>query len=163
MAKHQRKNAASNTQVGIDFEILTMGYFKKSIPDLTMPYWIPIGHIRQKEHKFDLGSSEQKVIIECKSHTWTKGGNVPSAKLTTWDQAMLYFFLAPRGYRKIFVVKRDLNPKTEESLAAYYIRTHSHVIPDEVEFWEAGEQTGKFKQIDFDLTKHFKGKPNYSK
>jgi len=55
---------------GIDFEKLAMDYFKKSIPDLTMPYWIPIGHIRQKEQKFDLGSSEHKVIIECKSHTW---------------------------------------------------------------------------------------------
>ena len=37
MAKHQRKNAASNTRVGIDFEKLAMGYFKKSISDLTMP------------------------------------------------------------------------------------------------------------------------------
>ena len=115
-----------------------------------------------KEHKFDLGSSEQKVIIECKSHTWTEGGNVPSAKLTTWDQAMLYFFLAPRRYRKIFVAKKDVNPKTKESLAAYYIRMHSHVIPDEVEFWEADEQTGAFDKIDFDLTKHLAGKPNHS-
>lgn len=157
MSTHQRKNALSNTRVGIDFEELTLKYFKKSIPDIQKPFWIPIGHIEQKQHKFDLGSAKHKVIIECKSHTWTEGGNVPSAKLTTWDQAMLYFFLAPRKYRKIFVVKKDLNPKTKEPLASYYIRTHSHVIPDEVEFWEVDEEKSKFEQIDFDLTSRFTG------
>lgn len=82
---------------------------------------------------------------------------MPSAKLTTWDQAMLYFFLAPRRYRKIFAVKKHINPKTNESLASYYIRTHSHVIPDEVEFWEVDEKKEKFEQIDFDLTNRFTG------
>jgi len=80
---HQRKNAPSNTRIGNDFEELTLDYFKQSIPDITRPFWLPIGHIEQKEHKFDLGSTEQKVIIECKFHTWTETGNVPSAKLTT--------------------------------------------------------------------------------
>ena len=70
---------------------------------------------------------------------------------------MLYFFLAPRGYRKIFAVKRDLNPKSGESLARYYIRTHSHVIPDEVEFWEIDEDTNKLQQIPFDATSHITG------
>lgn len=152
MAKHQRKNASSNTQVGIYFEELTLNFFRKEIPSLEKPFWLPIGYIEQKDHKFDLGSSERKVIIECKSHTWTESGNVPSAKLTTWDQAMLYFFLAPRSYRKIFVAKYDVNPKSGESLCAYYLRTHPHVIPDEVEFWEADERTKKFDKIDFDLT-----------
>ena len=160
MVRYQRKNAPSNTQVGIDFEELTLNYLKQSIPDIKRPFWLPIGHIEQKEHKFDLGSAKQKVIIECKSHTWTEGGNVPSAKLTAWDQAMLYFFLAPRKYRKIFAVKKDLNAKTKESLASYYIRTHSHVIPDEVEFWEVDEKERTFEQIDFDLTKRFTGKVN---
>ena len=91
---HQRKNAASNTQVGIDFEDLAYEFFKDQFPSLKKPFWLPIGHIKKKGHKFDLGCSEQKVIIECKSHTWTESGNVPSAKITTWDQAMLYFFLA---------------------------------------------------------------------
>lgn len=68
---------------------------------------------------------------------------------------MLYFFLAPRSYRKIFVVKYDVNPKSRESLCAYYLRTHPHVISDEVEFWEADERTKKFDKIDFDLTQRF--------
>ena len=64
---------------------------------------------------------------------------------------MLYFFLAPRGYRKLFVVKRDSNPKTGETLCTYYLRTHPHVIPDEVEFWEADESTGAFAKLDENL------------
>jgi len=157
MTRHQRKNAISNTQVGIHFEGLVYEFFKYHFSSLKRPFWIPIGHIEKKEHKFDLGCSEQKVIIECKSHTWTEGGNVPSAKITTWDQAMLYFFLAPRSYRKIFAVKHDANPKSGETLCSYYLRTHSHVIPDEVEFWEVDEETNKFSKIDFDLTIRFNG------
>jgi hypothetical protein len=149
---HQRKNATSNTQVGIDFEALTYEYFNKQFPSLKKPFLVPIGHIEKKEHKFDMGCPGQKVIIECKSHTWTESGNMPSAKVTTWDQAMLYFFLAPRGYRKIFVVKHDANPKTGESLCAYYLRTHPHVIPDEVEFWEVDESEKRFTRIGFDST-----------
>lgn len=150
---HQRKNAASNTQVGIDFEALAYDYFKQKFPSLEKPFLISIGHNQKKVHKFDMGCAEQKVIIECKSHTWTEGGNMPSAKLTTWDQALLYFFLAPPGYRKIFVVKHDPHPKTGESLCAYYLRTHSHVIPDEVEFWEVDEETKRFAKADFDAAR----------
>ncbi len=158
MAQHQRKNASSNTKVGSDFECLTLKHFIESLPTLQRPFWLPIGHIVQKEHKFDLGCVKEKVIIECKSHTWTEGGNVPSAKLTTWDQAMLYFFLAPRSYRKIFVVKKNVKPKTNETLAAYYLRTHRHVIPDEVEFWEIDEKKNSIEQLVFDLTQKFTGK-----
>jgi hypothetical protein len=157
---HQRKNAVSNTQVGIDFEDQCFAFFQKRFPALKKPFNLSIGHIEKKSHKFDMGCSVKKVIIECKSHTWTEGGNVPSAKITTWDQAMLYFFLAPRSYRKIFVVKYDLNPNTGKSLCSYYLRTHPHVIPDEVEFWELDETTGKFRENQFDVTGSFTGDLN---
>ena len=32
-------------------------------------------------HKFDIVSIDREIVIECKSHTWTKGGNYPSAKV----------------------------------------------------------------------------------
>ncbi len=72
---------------------------------------------------------------------------------------MLYFYLAPRSYKKIFAVKRDINPKTGESLAEYYVRTHFHVIPDEVEFWEVDETNRRIKQVSFDATGHITGLP----
>ena len=144
---HQRKNATSNTQVGIDFENLVFELLKPEFPGLKRPFRLPVGHSRKKDHKFDMGCSEQKVIIECKSHTWTESGNSPSAKLTTWDQAMFYFSLAPRDYKKIFVVKHDIRPKSGETLCAYYLRTHFNVIPDKAEFWELDEETKEFSKI----------------
>ncbi|MFI2811837.1 hypothetical protein [Microbulbifer sp. JSM ZJ756] len=162
MTNHQRKNAASNAAVGADFEELVHSLLTASFPALARPFWLPIGHLNQKQHKFDLGCAGQKVIVECKSHTWTEGGNIPSAKLTTWDQAMLYFYLAPRSYKKIFAIKRDLNPKTGESLAEYYVRTHFHVIPDEVEFWEVDETRSRIRRVAFDATGHITGLPETS-
>ena len=86
---------------------------------------------------------EPKTIVECKSHRWTSGRNVPSAKLTVWNEAMLYFIAAPCEYRKIMFVLRDYCSKREETLAGYYVRTYSHLIPAEVEFWEYDESTSK--------------------
>ncbi|MCF7802707.1 MAG: hypothetical protein K9N46_05565 [Candidatus Marinimicrobia bacterium] len=152
MPRHQRRNAESNAQVGKDFEDLAYEHFRNDIPDLTPNFEIPIGIYAQKPHRFDLGSHAHKTLIECKSHTWTAGGNVPSAKLTGWDQAMLYFYLAPRSYRKIMFVKYVWSEKKQESLCEYYLRTHPHVIPDEVEFWEANEGEDTISRVSFDLT-----------
>lgn len=86
--------------------------------------------------EFDLGSSSPPVLVECKSHRWTSGGNVPSAKITVWNEAMYYFHLAPPEYRKIMFVLRDYSDKRKETLAQYYIRNHGHLIPDDVEIVE---------------------------
>lgn len=56
-----------------------------------------------------------KIVIECKSHTWTSGDNVPSAKLTVWNEAMYYFSLTPSEFRKVLVVKRDYSVKRNET------------------------------------------------
>lgn len=49
---------------------------------------------------------------------------------------MYYFFLSPNGYRKILFVLRDFSEEHGESLAEYYVRSHGHLIPDDVEVWE---------------------------
>lgn len=103
---------------------------------------MPIGLERKKNHRFDLGTPsyvEEKIIIECKSHRWTSGDNVPSAKLTVWNEAMYYFHLAPLGYRKIFFILRDYSNKRNETLGDYYIRTYGHLIPKDVEIMEYDE------------------------
>jgi hypothetical protein len=43
-----------------------------------------------KEHKFDLVSSDVRYVGECKNYTWTKTGNVPSAKMGFVNEAVLY-------------------------------------------------------------------------
>ena len=49
---------------------------------------------------------------------------------------MYFFHIAPPEYRKIMFVLRDYSDKRRETLAQYYIRNFSHLIPDDVEIWE---------------------------
>ena len=98
----QRIGAKSNAQVGKDFEIAALKFFNSDGLNLNrdVKVKVGIGNIK-KEHAFDLGCKKQKIIVECKSHKWTSGGNVPSAKLTVWNEAMFYFVASPDGFRKI--------------------------------------------------------------
>ena len=54
---------------------------------------------------------------------------------------MYYFTLAPIGYQKIMFVLRDFSEKRNETLAEYYLRTHGHLVPNDVAFWEYDEKT----------------------
>lgn len=140
---HQRKGAQSNAQVGKHFELLAQKFFeKKGFPLLQRNHKVPVGVADvKKHHAFDLGCSTQKILIECKSHRWTAGHNIPSAKLTEWNEAMFYFHTSPIEYRKILFVLKDLRHGNGESLATYFIRTNGHFIPPGVEIWEYDEST----------------------
>ena len=140
MDNFQRIGSKSNAQVGKDFEDIAFEIFSQQGLKLSKFFklLIGIGDIK-KEHSFDLGSESNKILIECKSHRWTSGNNVPSAKMTVWNEAMYYFTIAPNGYRKVFFVLRDYSQKRQETLAEYYIRTHAHLIPKDVEIWEYDE------------------------
>ena len=93
----QRAGAPSNTRVGIRFENLVKDYFRGNGVELHEQFSVSVGLAQKKQRKFDLGSSDLRVLVECRSHKWTGGGNVPSAKMTSWNEAMYYFFLAPSG------------------------------------------------------------------
>lgn len=135
----QRKGSDSNTQVGRDFEGTARAYFAGQGLHLTTGISIEIGINGRKPHIFDLGDSNKKVLVECKAHRWTEGGNVPSAKMTAWNQAMFFFHAAPSGFRKVLFVLRDFSQKRNETLGQYYIRTNPHLIPKDVEVWEFDE------------------------
>jgi len=131
----QRIGALSNTQAGNDFEGAALAFFAKQGITLTKNFSIPVGvGETKKPHRFDLGSETPPVLVECKSHTWTQGGNMPGAKMTVWNEAMYYFHVAPAAYRKIFFVLKHY--RREQSLAAYYLKTHGHLVPSDVELWE---------------------------
>ncbi len=141
MVNFQRNGAESNTHVGRDFESKARAFFARQELHLQLNIKLKIGiDGRSKEHSFDLGNSSSKVIVECKSHTWTKTWNVPSAKITTWNQAMYYFYAAPRDCRKILFVLRHYNPERHQTLAEYYIKVNRHLIPNGVEIWEYSEE-----------------------
>lgn len=143
----QRKGAKSNANVGRDFETKAQNFFAQQGLTLNSDVTVPIGINRRKPHAFDLGNADLKVLVECKAHTWTEGGNVPSAKLTVWNEAMFFFHAAGPGYRKVLFVLRDFSSKRNETLGQYYIRTNSHLIPSDVEVWEFNEREGKGMQI----------------
>ena len=139
----QRIGAASNARVGRDFESIVRAYFAGEGLALTPDHAVAVGHgNRTKLHRFDLGSEDPRILIECKSHRWTTGGNSPSAKLTVWNEAMYYFHLAPSRYRKCLCVLSDFRERGRLSLAAHYLNSYSHLVPDGVEVWEFDADTG---------------------
>jgi len=138
----QRIGSRSNAQVGKDFEAAALNFFESEGLNLQLNIKIEVGVENiKKNHAFDLGCKKQKVIVECKSHKWTSGANVPSAKLTVWNEAMYYFVASPNEYRKIMFVLYDYSEKRKETLAQYYLRTYKHLVPKDVEFWEYNEAT----------------------
>ena len=133
----QRVDTLSNAHVGRDFELVARNFFAGRGVLLQPNHQVQIGIAKTKKmHGFDLGCSTQKWLVECKSHRWTEGHNIPSAKLTVWNEAMYYFHVAPACYRKIMFVLLDRRRGNGESLAKYYLRTYGHLVPEGVEFWE---------------------------
>lgn len=138
----QRIGAANNAQVGNEFELQAQSYFAQQGINLTRHHSVFLGvSTNKKGHKFDLGQNNPKIIVECKSHTWTTGDNVPSAKMTVWNEVMYYFFLAPREYRKILFVLKNYSAKRRKTLAECYIQTYGHLIPPGVEILEYDPDT----------------------
>jgi len=136
----QRLGSKSNAQAGRDFEIAAQKFFASEGLVLERDVKVPVGvESFKKDHAFDLGCLSKKVLVECKSHKWTTGGNVPSAKLAVWNEAMYLFVASPNEYRKIMFVLYDKSEKKGESLAKYYLRINSHLVPSDVEFWEYNE------------------------
>ena len=139
----QRIGAESNAQVGRDFELVAQRVLAQQLGlHLQLSHIVPVGMgTTMKPHAFDLGCAAQRCLVECKSHRWTTGHNIPSAKLTVWNEAMFYFLASPSDYRKILFVLRDLRRGIGESLATYYLRTSGHMVPSGVEIWEYDEAT----------------------
>ncbi len=82
----QRVGSISNSHVGRDFELVAQECFARQDVHLQLCHAVPVGiGAKQKLHAFDLGCSDQRVLVECKSHRWTAGHNIPSAKLTVWN------------------------------------------------------------------------------
>jgi hypothetical protein len=68
----QRVGSISNAHAGSDFEKLAQEFFVKQGIMLTRNYTASVGvGILKKDRKFDLGSDDPPVLVECKSHAWT--------------------------------------------------------------------------------------------
>jgi hypothetical protein len=152
----QRVGSVSNSHVGREFEEAARLFFAETGIELHPSFVAQVGFETKRPHKFDLGSDAPPILVECKSYTWTSGGNSPSAKIRSLNEVMLFFSVAPTHYRKILVLFKHLRKET--SLATYYIKTQGHLIAPGVEIWEfdldkksaiqilwkPGGQTGRF-------------------
>lgn len=130
----QRVGSISNAHVGREFEEAAQLFFAETGIELQPGFIAPVGYKIKKFHKFDLGSEKPPILVECKSYTWTSGGNSPSAKIRALNEVMLLFSLAPRRYRKILFLLKHL--RKDVSLATHYIKTQGHLIGPNIEIWE---------------------------
>jgi hypothetical protein len=135
-SRYQRKGSTSNAHAGSEFEGAAETWLKLQGIEVDRNFSIEVGFSFKKLRNFDLGCRNPAVLVECKSHKWTESDNMPSAKMTVWNEAMLYFSLAPAEFRKILFVLKDISRKRKETLAQYYLRTHANLIPNGVEIWE---------------------------
>jgi hypothetical protein len=142
----QRIGSISNAHAGAEFEGLVQQFFANQGVALSSSFAVPVGvgNLR-KSRKFDFGSEHPPIIVECKSHNWTTGGNIPSAKITVWNEAMFYFHIAPGRYRKVLFSLKSV--RRSESLAAYYVRCFAHLIPAPVEIWEYDVDTHEAERL----------------
>ena len=133
---HQRKNVISNSHAGREFEAAARVYLHETGIVLEPNFSVPIGYAEKKQHRFDLGSSNPPILVECKSYTWTETGGSPSAKIRGMNEAMLLFSLAPPGFRKLLFLLKHVHEQRGISLAAHYIQTQRHLIAPDIEIWE---------------------------
>lgn len=85
-----------------------------------------------KFHEFDLVSEDKNIVIECKSYTWTKSGNSPSAKISTAIEAVFYLSRIAVD-KKILVFQDDINDRGE-SFVSTFVRRYDGIL-DDVEVW----------------------------
>lgn len=143
------KTSAQPVPVAIsaDFPELVAGFFAQQGLALSGDFPVLVGNAKRvgRGHRFDFGSATPAVVVECKSNTWTADGNWPAGKISAWNEAMYYFSLVPKSYRKIFAVAESL--RGEESLAGTYARKCAHLIPADVEVWVFDTESGIGTQL----------------
>lgn len=136
----QRVGAVSNAHAGRDFENDVRSYWLESTGvQLQKNFPVQIGYTKKRVHKLDLGGDDPPILIECKSYTWTTGGNSPSAKIRSINEVMLLFSLAPPHYRKLLFLLKHMRGET--SLASHYVQSQGHLIGPGIEIWELDPET----------------------
>ena len=126
---------SENTKVGNELQqtalkFVTKYFGKKFVEEKAIDIGFP-----PKPHKFDIVSEDGLIVIECKCYTWTESGNVPSAKMSTLDEAILYMNNIPYTAQKIIILKQDFHPRNKISLAEYFADKKGHLMRD-VSIWE---------------------------
>ena len=141
----------SNKKKSDELTALVREYFERHGHHLEPEFSVDVGINREpkKEHKFDLGN--QSLLIECKAYDWMSGNKTPSAKLSTLNEALLYFISAHKDFSKFLFLRktkeRTYSNGSSETLAAYYVRTYKHLFPEGLKLFELEQSNGKAIQL----------------
>ena len=81
-----------------------------------------------KLHSFDIVSKDETLVCECKCHTWTESGNVPSAKMGFVNEAVFYLSFLQSDVDRSIIMMKATHEKRKETLAEYYFRTNRHLL-----------------------------------
>ncbi len=139
-------NNSLNTAKGRLFqEQVRTAFVKHYGTEFLIDYPIAIGD-PPKEHRFDLVSADSQYVVECKNYSWTAAGNVPSAKMAFCNEAVFYLSHMPSSVKKLLIIRKDVHPIKQETLAQYYKRTYQHLL-DEVIVIEFDPDLGKLTEI----------------
>ena len=137
---------SENPKIGREFQEKVKQWFEiNENAEFNLERPILIGN-PAKLHKFDIADKSEKIVIECKSYTYTSTGHIPSAKLTTLNEAIFYFSFLPAETEKILVMAHATHEKRKETLAEYYIRINGHLL-GQVKVWEYNTSTGEMRMI----------------
>ena len=118
---------SQNPKVGKDFELAVLAWFEKQYGKFfenNKP--LNIGN-PPKLHRFDVVSSDNTIVAECKCYSWTETGNVPSAKMGFVNEAIFYLSFITNASTYV-VMKKSTHAKRAETLAEYYFRTNRHLL-----------------------------------
>lgn len=149
MENSQGVGLTRGSQVANDFGDQARAFFLTQGITLEKRIVVDIGiESKKKPHRFDLGSTDPKILVECKSDTWNESSQCwPGARMNAWTESMYYFHAAPKDCRKIFFVLKDISTKYCMTLATYYLGAYEHLIPSDVEFWEFDPGEGTARRI----------------
>ena len=137
---------SENPRIGREFQEKVKEWFEINEQlRFELEHPILIG-VPAKPHKFDIVDESENIVIECKAYTYTSTGNIPSAKLTTLNEAVFYFSFLPSQTQKILVMAYATHPKRKETLAEYYIRINEHLLGD-VKVWEFNPDVCEMRMI----------------
>lgn len=129
--KYTKKRMVSTIRLSPDeFENRVKEYLEKTFKRKFSKKPLQVG--LNKFHNFDLVSDDDAIVVECKSYSWTKSENFPSAKISTAIEALFYLSRI-KASKKILVLQDDINSRGE-SLVDVFVRRYDGIM-DDVEVW----------------------------
>ena len=118
-----------NPKTGRDFELAVKAWFEAQYGQcFEHNKSFSIGN-PPKPHRFDVVSSDNSIIAECKCYSWTETGNIPSSKMGFVNEAVFYLSFI-RAANTYIVMKKSVHARRTETLADYYFRTNKHLLGD---------------------------------